>query len=154
MCVTEGRVSFFRCCSETRLFENKMSKGILIHHPSSGEISDFYDEKMTIAVACHGIRVCFGLSGGSLKCNGVTISGDALLSTLQGELTFVHGRCGELATDHPHATPIESVETLQNVVRNRTVETATALLERNLVLPEFDASALAGLLAAYQGGNI
>jgi hypothetical protein len=48
------------------------------------------------------------LSGGSLKCNGVTINGDALLSTLQGELTFVHGRYGELATDHPHAPPIES----------------------------------------------
>jgi hypothetical protein len=34
----------------------------------------------------------FELSGGSLKCNGVTVSGDALLSTLQGELKFVRGR--------------------------------------------------------------
>jgi guanylate kinase len=54
-----------------------------------------------------------------------------------------------------NANPIiESVETLQNVVRNRTVESATGLLERSLNLNELDASALAGLLVASRGQNI
>ena len=49
---------------------------------------------------------------------------------------------------------IGSVKALLNVVRGNSKSEATALLERNLVLSELDASALAGLLAAYQGGNI
>jgi hypothetical protein len=49
---------------------------------------------------------------------------------------------------------IGSVETLENVVRNGTVESATGLLERSLNLNELDASALAGLLVSSQGQNI
>ena len=69
-----------------------MSKVIIIEHPTEGDISDPFDESLSIAVACNEIRSSFELSGGSLKCNGVTVSGDALLSALQGELKFVRGR--------------------------------------------------------------
>jgi hypothetical protein len=76
---------------------------------------------------------------------------DKFLEGIRGDL----GQTNRIRTRLLSADPIiESVETLLNVVRNRTVESATALLERNLVLSELDASALVGLLAAYQGGNI
>jgi hypothetical protein len=76
---------------------------------------------------------------------------DKFLEGIRGYL----GQRDRIRTRLLSADPIiESVETLQNVVRNRTVESATALLERSLNLNELDASALAGLLAASQGQNI
>jgi hypothetical protein len=66
---------------------------------------------------------------------------DQFLEGIRGDL----GQRNRIRTRLLNANPIiESVETLQNVVRNRTVESATALFERNL--NELDASAFAGLL--------
>jgi hypothetical protein len=73
---------------------------------------------------------------------------DKFLEGIRGYL----GQRDRIRTRLLSADPIiESVETLQNFVRNGTVESTTALLERSLNLNELDASALAGLLAASQG---
>jgi ornithine cyclodeaminase/alanine dehydrogenase-like protein (mu-crystallin family) len=49
---------------------------------------------------------------------------------------------------------IGSVKALLNVVRGKSNPEATTLLHDAYGFPLADASALAGLLAAYQGGNI
>ena len=46
---------------------------------------------------------------------------------------------------------ISSEKALRAIVQGRNIEQVTSLLERNLQLHEFDASALAGLLVAPQG---
>jgi hypothetical protein len=76
---------------------------------------------------------------------------DKFLEGIRGYL----GQRDRIRTRLLSADPIiESVETLQNVVRNRTVESATALLRDAYGFPPADASALAGLLVSSQGQNI
>ena len=50
-----------------------------------------------------------------------------------------------------NGSTITDEEVLRAIVQGRNIEQATSLLERNLQLHEFDASALAGLLVVPQG---